>query len=255
MGTTIFLDESYDQPNQSFTILGALFSESGSPLHAELRRAKCKHGFSKPDGSLGELKYNECIDRRCLRTARDAVDAFLGDDQSRFACIVVEKRLLDRRRFGKSHEPDKIIDARIYKKFAELLLKQHMAKTEGAVLLADSMTRCHGDRFLELLKELFGTSGDHYSAGRTAPLIKHVQEVHSHLEPYQVLQICDLFCGCVLNENLPAANPRSGKNRIRQYLCRQLGVADLSRRRWLPRVGVPWATKEKFDVWYWQPST
>ncbi|MFH1549316.1 MAG: DUF3800 domain-containing protein [Planctomycetota bacterium] len=248
MSLTVFFDESYDQPHKEFTIFGILICRETKAFLHSLRSAKEKHGYKNPDGSYKELKYTNCMDWRCRKVAKDAIDFFFETDDTSFACIVIEKKLVDRSRFGKPYEPEALINARIYKKFAEMLIRRNLQGRKGIVLLIDHATRCHGDRLLELLGEEFSGSGH-----KDKPFISHLQEVHSHLDAYQLLQICDLLCGCVLNQNRPAKKWNSGKNKVRRYLVNKLGVKNLSSSTWTGMSKTS-ALKRKFNVWYWRPK-
>ena len=136
-----------------------------------------------------------------------------------------------------------LLKARAYKKFTEMLLHPNVMQVKDAVFLADELTRCRGDEFLERISERFNRAG----GKRT---FRHLAEVSSKICSYQCLQVCDLLLGCVLNNLKPTANKH--KNRIREYLCEKLDVSSF-----LPS---PWEhtslreirdRRPKFNVWHW----
>ena len=118
----IYLDESYGgKNNNEFFLLGALFNPHSKFLHRELSEIKRKYGFRKSDGSLAEIKYNNCKTRERLKMSCEVIDAFFTST-SWFRCIVIEEKYFDLDRFGRKFEETKIKKARAYKKFTELLL-------------------------------------------------------------------------------------------------------------------------------------
>jgi len=246
----IYLDESYDN-QRTYLLLGALFNPRPKYLHRRMSEIKTSRGFVLPNGSLREIKYRDC--RRQLEhdVARDVVDAFF-DSTSWFRCIAIEKAKLDLGRFGKSHESDKIKKARAYKKFSELLIGHNTERLQGGVLLADRMVRCHGDEFLEPMRDVFATPKGGHSVGKAAPTLRHITEVDSAAENYQVLQVCDLLLGCVLNNLFPTAN--AWKNQLREYLVGRLPVASLRPEDWAHySKGYVESHYPRFNVWYWRP--
>ena len=96
-----------------------------------------------------------------------------------------------------------------------MLLDQFVEHVRDGVFLADSMSRCPGDEFLERIRERFNPE----NGKRT---FRHLEEVSSKRLEYQCLQVCDLLLGCVLNNHCPP--PNSYKKEIRTHLCRRLGA-------------------------------
>lgn len=124
-----------------------------------------------------------------------------------------------------------------------MLLAPNVADVTNAVFLADVMTRCDGDEFIERVRDRFNPPG-------RVPTFRHLAEVRSEMEQYQCLQACDLLLGCVLNNLKPTGN--RFKNEIRQYLCSRLGVKNFLLSTWKD-VPVMEASKPttKLNVWYW----
>jgi len=81
---------------------------------------------------------------------------------------------------------------------------------------------------------------------------KVIEEVKSDLEQYQVLQVCDLLMGCILNNLVPTKNRY--KNDLRQYLISKLGCKDLLRDTW-KKYSKRYVEEysPKFNVWYFTP--
>lgn len=247
----IYLDESYSAANEYF-LLGALFNPHSQFLHRRLGEIKRKYHFIRNDGMLYEIKYNLCRDINNLNMDCEVIDTFF-ESTSWFRCIVIEKQYLDLNNFGRPFEHDKIKKARAYKKFAELLLAHNTENIQGGVLLADEMTRCKKDLFIDKLTELFCKPGEGYSVDKQKTTLNRIEEVSSKLEQYQVLQICDLLLGCVLNNLMPTKNVC--KTKLREYLIGKLKVKDL-----LPETWCNYSKRDseekhpKFNIWYLRPA-
>lgn len=244
----IYFDETYNVSNTKYLILGALVNPHSKFLHRRLSEIKRKNKFINSDGSFREIKYNYCKTQEYYEVCKQAIDAFF-ESTSWFRCIVINQDKFDLNRFGKIYEPDKIKRARAYKKFAELLICHNTENVQGGILLTDELTRCSKDLFIEKMKELFCTSGSNYSEKKKIPTLTRIEEISSHLEQYQVIQVCDLLIGCVLNNLLPTKN--KFKNLIREYLAKKLGVKNLLPESWskysktLVEEYYP-----KFNIWY-----
>lgn len=235
----VYFDESYDNA-RDYLLYGALFVPSDSRLHRRFLDLRHETGVTK------EIKYTDCRNLATLAFCRRLVDVFI-EDTAYFRCVVVEQHGFDYSGFGGASEPEAMKKARAYKKFAEMLLAPNVDRIHDAVFLADRLTRCAGDQFLERIRERFNRP-------RGRRTFRHCAEVDSKLEQYQVLQVCDLLLGCVLNNLKPAK--KATKNEIRRFLCERLGVKDFLYTTWkdvsLRRVkhGCP-----KFNVWYWSAKT
>ncbi|MBI4369078.1 MAG: hypothetical protein HY547_02495 [Elusimicrobia bacterium] len=243
----IYFDESYDD-GHNLLIWGALFNPHSKFLHRKLTEIKKNHGFVDKNGEPLEIKYNNCGTQRHYNICKEIIDAFF-DSTSWFRCIVVESKLFDLNRFGKPYESIKIKQARAYKKFSELLLAHNTENAQGAVLLADYMTRCHGDEFVTKIRELFSEPNAAYSEGKAIPTIARVEEINSKRPQYQVNNVNDILMGCVLNNNFPTRNPY--KNKIREYLVGKLGVPNFLKESWI-KYSKTYVEKycPKFNVWY-----
>jgi len=246
----VYLDESYDQPDKRFFLLGLLFSPS-KKLHRALTEIhKRKRCFDKHNNII-ETKYTNCFSSHNYDVCKDFIDAFLKSD-SWFCAIAIdtETTTFDLNYFGKAHEPDSIKKARVYKRFTELLISKNAKRIKNSVLLVDEIARCNHDRFLELIRESFCVPGEGYSTDKKYPIFRHIGSIISEAPENIRLCICDLLLGCVLNNNLPTNN--NWKNQLRKYLIGSLGIKDLLEATWIEK-GIRQSITRKFRIWYWQP--
>lgn len=250
MAMIVYLDETYDQPNKRFLILGLLFSPSKKLHHLLTEIHKHKRCLDKHKNII-ETKYNNCFSNHNYIVCTEFIDSFFESD-CWFCAIVVDtkKTNFDINYFGKPHEPDSIKRARIYKKFTELLVSKNARRIKNAVLLIDEIKHCNHDHFLELIRESFCNPGEGYSKDRKHPIFRHISSTKSDLPENIRICACDLLSGCILNNNLPTEN--KWKNQIRKYLIRNLGVKDLLESSWIKKNSYP-SIRIKFRIWYWKP--
>lgn len=234
----IYFDESYDNDHH-YLLYGALFVPSTSNLHQRIDEIRRKHDFDR------EIKYTRCKNPSTLRVYKNVIDAFIEDD-AYFRCVVVDQYGFDYSRFGRVDETLALKKARAYKKFAEMLLTPNVSRLTDAVFIADNLTRCRGDEFLERIAQCFNVRG-------RKKTFRHLTEVPSKLNQYQCLQVCDLLLGCVLNNLKPTQ--KATKNDVRSYLCNKLRVESFLLSEWA-HVGRAEASKHttKFNVWYWSAT-
>lgn len=246
----IYFDESYDNEHQ-YLILGALFNPHPKFLHRNLSQIKKKYNYISQDGTLREIKYNYVTNKKKYLVAKSAIDAFF-ESTSWFRCIVIEQKLVDLNRFGKKWEKDKIKKARLYKKFAELLISHNTENVFNAIMLVDKLTRCNGDEFIEIMKQEFCLPYGKHSPDSKIPTLKDVIEIPSHLEQYQVIQSADILMGCVLNNLKPTV--KKEKNELRKYLIAKMRIKDLLPETWA-KYSKTYVEKywPKFNIWYWKP--
>ena len=245
-----YFDECYDGGHW-YLILGALFNPNSKKIHRDFLRKKQDERYFKKDGSVQEIKYTECYNRKRLRVAIAAVDCF-KNSSSYFRAIVVDQRPeadYDLNYFGRPDERKAIKKARAYKKFAQLLLESNTLTIRNAVLLTDRLTRCRGDLFVPLMKELFGIPS---ATGESEPVFRHIQEVDTALEQYHVGQIGDILQGAILNELVPTLNRY--KHKLREYVKKELELPSLARSYWEPLSKWEQDQKhQKYQIWYWMP--
>ncbi len=246
----VYLDESYDQPDKRFLLLGLLFSPS-KELHRALTEIHKRKRCLDKHKNIVETKYNNCFSSHNYDVCKDFIDAFLISD-SWFCAVAVdsETTTFNLSYFGKPHEPDSIKKARVYKKFTELLISSNTRRIKNAVLLVDEVTRCNHDRFLELIRESFCIPGEDHSANREFPIFRHIGSIKSDTPENIRLCICDLLLGCILNNNLPTHN--KWKNQLRKYLITRLELKDLLEPTWTKK-GINKSLSRKFRIWYWKP--
>jgi len=103
-----------------------------------------------------------------------------------------------------------------------------------------------------VMKQEFCTPYGKHSMGSKFPTLRDVMDIPSHMEQYQVNQICDILMGCILNNLVPSR--KREKVLLRQYLVSKLGVKNLLRESWghysKRYVEERWP---KFNIWYWMP--
>jgi len=246
----IYFDESYDHEHK-YLLLSALFNPHSKFLHHKLASIKKNFNYISIDGKLREIKYSYVTNKTKLKIAKAAIDIFF-ESTSWFRCIVIEQTLVDLNRFGKIKENEKIKKARLYKKFAELLISHNTENIYNAVLLADKLKRCNGDEFIEMMKQEFCLPFRKHSSDSAIPTLKDVMEISSDLEQYQVNQIGDILMGCILNNLKPTQ--KEEKNELRKYLIGKLGINDLLQKTW-KRYSKGYVEKywPKFNIWYWKP--
>lgn len=246
----VYLDESYDQPSKQFLLLGLLFSPS-KKLHRVLTGIHKRKQCLDKHKNIIETKYSNCFSSHNYDVCKDFIDAFLGTD-SWFCAIAVDTKTttFNLHYFGKSHEPDSIKKARVYKKFTEMLISKNTRRIKNAVLLVDEVTRCNHDRFLELIRESFCVPGVGYSPDKKYPIFRHIGSVTSDTPENVRLCVCDLLLGCILNNNLPTRN--KWKNQLRKHLIGRLGVKDLLESTWTKK-GMSQSVRRRFRIWYWKP--
>ncbi|MEI9477295.1 MAG: hypothetical protein WCO26_12040 [Deltaproteobacteria bacterium] len=253
----IYLDETYDH-NRTWLLLGALFNPTHNKFHKQVKGILARNAFTLPDGSFKEIKYTQCNYSKPFKVCKEAIDAFMVSD-SHFNCIAIETDAsFDIERYGNPSEPAKVKKERAYRSLAEELLRRNLAHLSNARLFLDKMTRCEPKMFLEILKQKFSTPNQGFSAGLEHPKISHIQDVVSGAEGYELMGVCDLLQGCVLNNLMPIkeeASKKKGrgalfKNGIREYLLQKLGVPDFLPKTWFSIQDSKKDIIKKFDIHY-----
>lgn len=215
----IYLDETYDY-NHTWLLLGALLNPTHHKFHKQVKGILARNAYTLADGSFKEIKYTYCNYKKPFRVYKEVIDTF------------------DLEIYGRPDEPAKLKKERAYRSLAEELLSRNLDHLSNAILFLDKMTRCEPDLFMELLKQKFSTLGAGYSEGLAHPKIRHIQDVVSGAEGYELMGVCDLLQGCVLNNLFPikgSNEKRKGslyKNQIREYLVSKLNVNDLLPKTW-----------------------
>ncbi len=241
----IYFDESYDN-NHKYLLLGALFNQHPKFLHREIDVLRKKYNYKE------EIKYNNCTNNFRLKIYKEAIDIFFKST-SYFRCIVVDQQILDLNCFGRKDESNAIKMARAYKKFTELLISHNADDIYNGVLLTDELKRCKGDKFIELMKQDFCKIDGKHCNDSNKPTLKHIADIKSDLNNYQVGQINDLLLGCALNNLIPTS--KEYKNKLREHLVIKSGVDSL-----LPDYWNKYSKKyveeyyPKYNIWYWKPN-
>lgn len=249
----IYFDESYDN-KKHWLILGACFHPHPKFLHRKMSEIKKAHQFFLRNGRMRELKYNICNNKKVFKIAIACIEAFF-ESTSYFRAIVIEQgaKWFDWDMFGRPGDPFKMKEAKMYKKFAELLLSNNVENIFNGTLLTDELTRCKGDRFISIMEEIFCTPMSHHSSNKNEPTFKKIIEVSSAEEQYQLLQITDLFIGAILNHLVKTKNRH--KKKLANYICQKLNLKSLEKSTWISY------SKEqleeffpKFNIWFWKPA-
>jgi hypothetical protein len=270
----IYLDETYDCHGVYF-LLGALLVLEDHDIFLEsFNSLKREETFSRPDGTLRELKYVKIKYGKYEKAAVKALQAFKAH-KCYFRAVIVPLSQFDLRYFGKSYELDKIKRARAYKKFAEMLIEYNTPELAQGVLFADNLTRCkgalgHGDEFVEVMKQRFQHTIYDHDLNALPAKLKHVQEVRSVDYNYALLQVCDVLLGSTLNGILKTyKGPRMiHKNRVPEKMKELLELPSLERDYWQPLTKLyareyhnkitmadyTKATHYKYRLWFWQPK-
>lgn len=246
----IYFDESYDQEHQ-YLLLGALFNPHPKFLHREFLEMKKKYNYLDKDGKALEIKYSNCTSKQREKMSCEAIDIFMRST-SYFRAIVIDQGVMDLDRFGKKNEEKKIKMARAYKKFAELLLSHNTENIYNGVLLTDELTRCQGDKFMEIMKRDFCLVDGQHCNDKHKPTLKDIIDIKSHIEEYQVNQINDILLGSILNNLKPTT--KEYKNNLRKHLIKRLGVKNLLPETW-NKYSKNYAETyyPKYNIWYWKP--
>ncbi len=247
----VYFDESYDS-NKTVLILGALFVPKPSLTNGDVSDVKRALGYLDTAGNPREIKYTLSNNRERYTVARDCISRF-AQGSAWFRAIVVDTApdSFDLKYFGKPYDKEALKWARAYKKFAEMLLSSNTTDIENAVLLTDRLTRTSGDLFLELMRDNFGQAGLRFSEGKQAPTFKHIQEVDTALQEYQLGQINDLLMGVVLNSIYPTANLY--KTRLKNHVASTLSLPTFDKTYWGRMTKVQQEIKHpKFGIWFWE---
>ncbi len=246
----IYFDESYDLEHR-YLILGALFNPHPKYLHRKLLNVKREYNYLDQNGKALEIKYYNCTSKTRQEMNCRAIDIFMKST-SYFRAIVIDQTKMDLDRFGKKSEPNKIKMARAYKKFSELLLAHNTENIYNGVLLTDELTRCNGDKFIEIMKQDFCIIDGKHCNDRCQPTLKEIRDIKSHIEDYHVNQINDILMGSILNNIHPTT--KEYKNNVREYLIKCLDVKNLLPETW-NKYSKTYVEKyyPKYNIWYWEP--
>lgn len=247
----IYFDESYDW-NKHWLLLWACFHPHPKFLHRKMTEIKKNKNFILKDGTLKELKYNQCINKQTFQVAKECIDTFF-ESTSYFRLIAIEQwaEWFNLDKFWFPSDDKKLKMAKMYKKFTELLISHNTQNLYNWILFTDELTRCNGDIFFALMKELFCKQWCNHSQNKKEPTLKDIIEVSSHLEQYQLLQITDLLMWCTLNQLNPTKNKY--KTKIAKYLSEKVW-------NWFKKENWTQYSKTyvetfwpKFNIWFWKP--
>lgn len=249
----IYFDESYDD-QRKYLILGALFNPHPRALHQKITELKQKYGLARAGGRSVEIKYSTINTQERFDACSELIRIF-SQSTSWFRCVVIEQALLNLDRFGTPSDPDALKMARAYKRFCEMLISSNTRTLVNGVLLCDALTRCRGDRFIEVMKDAFSVPGQRCSMGKNLPTLREIKEVQSDIDHYQVLQLCDLLTGCVLNSLIPSTGGH-WKKIAKKCMMDVLKLPTLDKTYWAGMSkGVADSKHPKFGIWFWTPAS
>ena len=247
----IYFDESYDRPHR-YLLLGTLYVPGSRGFHRRLLAIKNRHRATAPGHTFSDMKYSRAGDRYVSAACRDAVDLFVQSNCF-FRCVVVDTQMpaFSWSYFGGPATPGALRKAYAYNKFAERLLSFNLGTISRAVLLADWLTRTPGNNFVQYVGITFGpTVGPNLT--QVHPRIRHVQQVDTRLEQYQVGQVCDILLGVVLGDLVPPLNPN--KLALISHTKTALRISSFGPGFWRRYPKYILDTKfPKFQVWHWCP--
>jgi len=191
----IYFDESYPG-NQEKMILGALFiSDSAHRFLAEnYRKIKAKYGINS------ELKYTKLVNKKTLSAAKDSIGLVYKNKKIIYfrACVLpynanglamVPSSSLHNKRVG------------VYASSAKNLILSHLPPNKNAQLFMDKEERIEKTKFkLKIMKATALHGGK----------ITSVVQINSKEISAELIQICDLLTGCVLQCLYPT-NTKKGR--------------------------------------------
>jgi hypothetical protein len=270
----IYLDETYDWQGTYF-LLGALFVVGEHDIFLEsFNSLKREEHFALANGNLRELKYAKIRYGNHERMALKALQAFKAHN-CYFRAVIVPLAQVDLKYFGKPYEQEKIKRARMYKKFAEMLIEYNTPELTGGVLFADNLTRCQGplegnDKFIEVMKERFQRTIYDHDLNASPAKLGTIQEVSSADDNYALMQVCDVLLGSTLNGVLKISKGQRmmHKNRVTERMKEILELPSLERDYWqpltklykreydhkIPMSDYSRATHYKYRLWFWRPK-
>jgi hypothetical protein len=270
----IYLDETYDWQGTYF-LLGALFVVGDHDIFLEsFNSLKREERFLLADGQLRELKYSKINYGNHERMALKALQVFKAHS-CYFRAVIVHLAQIDLKYFGKPYELEKIKRARMYKKFAEMLIEYNTPELTNGILFADNLTRCQGplegsDKFIEVMKERFQHTVYDHDLSVSAPKLKTIQEVSSDDQNYALMQVCDVLLGSTLNGvlKIPKGPRMVHKIRVTEKMKEILDLPSLDRDYWQPLTKLykreyeqkiqladySRSTHYKYRLWFWRPK-
>ncbi|MCD4705914.1 hypothetical protein K8R61_02425 [bacterium] len=212
---------------------------------------KTEYNFLDNQRRALEIKYNNCTTKKREEMNCKAINIFMKST-SYFRAIVIDQTIMDLNYFGRKSDDNKIKMARAYKKFAELLLAHNTENIYNGVLLTDELTRCNGDRFIEIMRQDFCSIDGQYCNDKNKPTLKEITDIKSHIEDYHVNQINDILMGSILNNLKPTT--KKYKNNVRNHLIKCLDVKNLLPESW-NRYSKSFVEEyyPKYNIWYWKP--
>lgn len=216
--TFIYFDECGDTKSAPFFLLGLLFVTDRKKCQEKIQKIRDDFHFRN------EMKFMKVSGLRAV-VYDEIVNLFFDSPNLYFRCLVVDKKLIDWKKF-------KNLKYEAYNFFSRETLSRSLGQIEQAVIYTDAVVRKKEDQFL---KEIFALNLEF----KQDP-IKHVEPIDSKSD--DLLQMCDLLLGAVNNELTQNTNPF--KKKLRKLALKRLGREVFTRE----------FEDKKFAVWHWKPE-
>ena len=182
MEYNIYCDESCHLPNDtsSFMVLGGIWclKEKKKEIFKRLKEIKVQHGL--PENF--EIKWNKVSPGKQDFYMR-MVDYFFDDDDLQFRGLVVNKEILDHKKYNQTH------DDFYYKMYFDLL-KVILEPSNSYNIYLD-IKDTQGQTKVNTLKEVLRSSSYDYDK----KIVKNVQQIKSH--EVELLPLADLLIGAI----------------------------------------------------------
>jgi hypothetical protein len=227
----IYFDESGDGKHE-YLLLGALFvpKHHTSFLFNEINKVKANPKFKM---TKQELKYNNCGLKIICEVAKKVVDVFLKSTGF-FRMAYIKKSAINKSNFGlgKDTDDETLVEARIYKKFSELLIHQDLNCIHHGVMYCDELEIGLADQFVNIMEHNYKKATNFH--GVCVPTLSTIQKVKSDDSRHPMMAIPDLLMGAVLNANTKTTSKH--KIEFKDYVAKRLselyGIKNLTNSYW-----------------------
>lgn len=182
MEYNIYCDESCHLPNDtsSTMVLGGIWclKEKKKEIFKRLKEIKIKHGLAENF----EVKWNKVSPAK-QDFYINLIDYFFDDDDLHFRAIVVNKDILDHKKFNQTH------DDFYYKMYFDLI--KVILEPSNSYNIYIDIKDTQSQEKVDKLKEVLRSS--HYDYDKK--IIKNLQQIKSH--EVELLPLADLLIGAV----------------------------------------------------------
>jgi len=214
----VYFDESYPH-TQEIMILGSLFlsNEANKYLHKEFLKLRAEKKYNK------ELKYSKIRTKKDLEFAKEAISLFLKSKMPYYRASILpynEEGL-------KSINGENVYSKRVtaYSHSAKGLVLDNLLPNQNADLIMDREDRIARSKFKDkILKAKAALGGK----------VVSVAHVDSRKENTNLVQICDILTGAILQNLRPSKGTNgSGKRKreLGEYYKKETGINDFKVKR------------------------